>query len=350
MPAPRIAVVGTGWWSANHHVPSLAAAPDVELVALCDPDVERAREVAAQHGGVPVVADLDALLELRPDGVVIATPHTTHHDLAAAALDAGVGVLLEKPMATTAADAFDLLARARRSGAVLSIGYTDQFVEVAARVRRAVQEDIGGLVQVTGEFTSATLSLFAAADAGDEGGDAADTHPQTYGADAGGGQAHTQLTHLLGMICWVTDREIRDVAAFTDHRGRGVDVDDAAALRFAGGGTGVVTSSGMAGTADRERRWVRYVGTHGVVEQDLTAGSATVRLADGARVDLRTPADEDPPRTWLPARRLAALVAGADVLDPAPGWVGAAAAAAVEAVLRSADERAVVAVPQLPAR
>ncbi|WP_164983864.1 Gfo/Idh/MocA family protein [Cellulomonas endophytica] len=348
MRQPRIAVVGTGWWSANHHVPSLASADGAELLALCDPDLDRAREVAARHGDVPVVADLDALLALRPDGVVVATPHTTHHGLAARALDAGVAALVEKPLATTAEDAFDLVARAERSGAHLSVGYTDQYVPVAALVRRAVREDIGELVQVMGEFTSATESLFARAEAADaRGGAPEDTHPGTYGADAGGGQAHTQLTHLLGMVCWVTGREVAEVAAVVDRRGYDVDVDDAAVLRLRGGGTGVVTSSGMAGGQSRERRSVRYLGTRGVVDQDLTAGRATVRRADGALVELRTHEDEDPPRPWLPARRFADVLAGR-ATSPAPGRDGAAAEAAVEAVLRSAAERRFVEVPALP--
>ena len=52
---PRIAVVGTGWWSANHHVPSLAQYDGAELVALCDPRRERAVQLAAQHGVATVV-------------------------------------------------------------------------------------------------------------------------------------------------------------------------------------------------------------------------------------------------------------------------------------------------------
>ena len=100
---PRIGVVGTGWWSANHHVPSLAGYDGADLVALCDPQRDRAEQLAAEHGVPTVVTGLDDLLALRPDGVVVATPHTTHHELAARALDAGVHVLVEKPLTTSAA-------------------------------------------------------------------------------------------------------------------------------------------------------------------------------------------------------------------------------------------------------
>lgn len=363
----RVVVVGTGWWSANHHVPSLAGYDGAELVALCDPQHERAEGLAAEHGVPRVLTDVEQVVELAPDGALVATPHDTHHDIAARLLDAGIAVLVEKPMTTSAGTAFDLVRRAERAGVPLLVGYTDQYTATSALVRRAVQGDIGELVQVMGEFSSSTARLFAEAerdreDAADgrpgeaaaedaaaedtaaEG--AADQHPGTYGAASGGGQAHTQLTHLMGMICWVTGREVREVAAVAVDRGLEVDVDDAAVLRFTGGGTGVVTSTGMAGQAGGERHHVRYLGTLGTVDQDMLADHAVLRRGDGTEVELAGSSGQVP-RTWLPARAFADLLRG-EGPDPAPGRDGAAAAAAVEAVLRSAGTRAFVDVPQLP--
>jgi predicted dehydrogenase len=348
---PRIAVVGTGWWSANHHIPSLAGYDGADLVALCDPQRDRAEQLAREHGVGAVVTDLDDLLELRPDGVVIATPHVTHHELAARALDAGLHVLVEKPMTTSAATAFDLVHRAERAGLHLALGYTDQYAPTASLVRRSVLADIGELVQVMAEFSSATAPLFARAedarDAEDDGADAADQHPGTYAADQGGGQAHTQLTHVMGMVCWVTDRQVAEVAAMVHHRGREVDVDDVAAFRFTGGGTGVATSTGMAGDANGERHHVRYLGTRGTVDQDMLTGEAVLRRGDGTVMSLVPPDGEAQQRTWAPARGFADLIAGR-AANVAPGRPAAAAAAFVESLLESARTRTFVAVPQLP--
>jgi predicted dehydrogenase len=346
---PRIAVVGTGWWSANHHIPSLASYDGADLIALCDPQRERADQLASEHGVPAVVGDLDELLDLRPDGVVIATPHVTHHELAARALDAGVHVLVEKPMTTSAETAFDLVRRAERAGLHLALGYTDQYAPTAALVRRSVLADIGDLVQVMAEFSSATAGLFARAEEGDgdADADAADQHPGTYGADQGGGQAHTQLTHVMGMVCWVTDRQVAEVAAMVDHRGRQVDVDDAAAFRLTGGGTGVVTSTGMAGDSNGERHHVRYLGTRGTVDQDMLTGEAVLRRGDGTVVSLSPPDGEAQERTWAPARGFADLVAGRGP-NLAPGRPAAAAAAFIESLLESARTATFVAVPQLP--
>lgn len=266
----RIVVVGAGWWSANHHVPSLASYDGAELIAVCDRDRDRAQHLAQEYGVAEVLTE------------------------------------------------------------------------------------IGELVQVMGEFSSSTAGLFAKAEggAGDdagpgaEGNDPADQHPGTYAADHGGGQAYTQLTHLLGMLCWVTGRQVTQVAAFAHSRGLQVDVDDAAALRLSGGGTAVVTSTGMGGQAGGERHHVRYLGTRGTVDQDMLGDQATLRRGDGTEVALAggsAPVE----RTWLPARAFADRLRG-EGPDQAPGREGAAAAAAVEAVLQSAQTSTIIEAPQLP--
>src|SRR5690348_813921 len=99
MSGPRIAVVGTGWWSIEHHIPSLLATSDAELVALVDPNAAKLARVAERYGIDRVHLDATELIAAGDlDGVIIATPHATHYDLAAQALDAGLHVLVEKPM------------------------------------------------------------------------------------------------------------------------------------------------------------------------------------------------------------------------------------------------------------
>lgn len=346
MERPRIAVVGTGWWSANHHIPALAGYDGAELVALCDPMESRARALAARHGVPEVFTTIDDVLRGgRVDGVVVATPHATHHGLARAALDAGVHVLVEKTMTTTAADAFDLVAAAEKAQLQLSVGYTYQYSDTASFARETVHEAIGDLVQVVAEFTSGTAGMFAAAEAGDQGGEVDDVHPVTYSASLGGGQAHTQVTHVMGMVCWATGREVAEVAAFTDHQGLEVDVDDVAAFRLAGGGTGVVASTGRGEHGVRHH--VRYIGTEGSVDQDLLAARVVLRRADGSEV-VRTPAAHHPPYpTWAPARSFADLIAGRGP-NHAPARPAAAVVAFIEAMLTAASTGRVTPVAPVP--
>src|SRR5687768_2685597 len=94
----RIGVIGTGWWATFAHLPSLAASPDVELVGVADRDRSKAEQAAARFGAGAAFGDHHELLALKPDGVVIATPHHTHFDLVRDALLAGSDVMVEKPM------------------------------------------------------------------------------------------------------------------------------------------------------------------------------------------------------------------------------------------------------------
>ena len=124
---PRIGVVGTGWWATTAHLPALAGHPGADLVAVCDPLPDRARAAAERFGAPQHFTDVAALLDAGlVDGVVVATPHTSHHSVARAVLDAGVHVLVEKPLTTTATDAWDLVERAEGSGLHLTVGYTYQ--------------------------------------------------------------------------------------------------------------------------------------------------------------------------------------------------------------------------------
>jgi UDP-N-acetyl-2-amino-2-deoxyglucuronate dehydrogenase len=100
----RAAVIGCGDISAVH-LAAIQAMPDVELVAVCDPD-EKARASAEQRWGVAGFADHRELLaSVAPDVVHVCTPHDQHADPVVDALAAGVDVVMEKPVAHTVAEA-----------------------------------------------------------------------------------------------------------------------------------------------------------------------------------------------------------------------------------------------------
>lgn len=332
---PRITVVGTGWWATTRHLPSLASYDGAELMAVCDVRPERARAVAERFGVPVATTDLTSLLASEQvDGVVVATPHTTHYALARAALDAGAHVFVEKPLTTTAAEAWDLVETAEAKGLHLSVGYTYQYTRTAQFVRHAVQERIGSLVCVAAQFSSSTLAFFAGSVDSD---DPSTPHPTTY-ADpqlSGGGQGHTQVTHLMGTVLWATGREVEEVFCYMDDRGCEVDVVDVMAFRFAGGGTGTVTSTGTALGQQPARQRIQYFGTDGLVEQDLLSARAALHRNDGTHVE-RVPDDSEPAYpAEAPARAFADLIAGRGP-NHAPGPDAAATVAFLDAAYRSA--------------
>lgn len=100
---PRIGALGVGW-IGRHRLRGVLDGGAAALVAVADPDAAAAADAAAL-AGARVVRDLDALIDCGLDGLLIATPSALHADQAVAALDRGVAVFCQKPLARTAAEA-----------------------------------------------------------------------------------------------------------------------------------------------------------------------------------------------------------------------------------------------------
>jgi predicted dehydrogenase len=113
--------------TAQSHLPSALALPDVEVAALVDPVEERAAGLARSFGIRPKIAsELGSVLD-DLDGAIIATPNATHRDLAVRCLEGGVNVLVEKPLAVTAAEGEEIAAAATRHGKVAAVGYVTRY-------------------------------------------------------------------------------------------------------------------------------------------------------------------------------------------------------------------------------
>jgi predicted dehydrogenase len=117
----RLGVVGAGRIAQVAHLPAIAKAANTELVAISDPSPVLANGVAARYDVEPFT-DTDRLLGLDLDAVVIATPDRFHHPLGIAALEAGKHVLMEKPLASTSAEARELADVANARGLKLQTG------------------------------------------------------------------------------------------------------------------------------------------------------------------------------------------------------------------------------------
>src|SRR5947209_12199758 len=105
----RVAVVGAGSFG-RHHVRVVGQMPDVELAAVVDPNVEGARK------------SIDDVLG-QIDAAIIATPTVTHESIATRLLEAGIDVLVEKPVAETSQGAERLARLAQKNGRMLQAGH-----------------------------------------------------------------------------------------------------------------------------------------------------------------------------------------------------------------------------------
>lgn len=144
----RVAVIGAGY-VATHHLAALARLDFVEVVGLCDSNRAAAEALAARFKVPRVAADLDELADARPNVVYVLTPPASHAALALRAMDMGCHVLVEKPMADSAADCETMLAKARETGLKLGVNHSDLFDPVLMRALDAARNgDIGDVLSV----------------------------------------------------------------------------------------------------------------------------------------------------------------------------------------------------------
>src|SRR5215218_1594718 len=146
----RVAVVGYGYWGPNLARNALES-QDLELAALCERDHARGAAFSARFPGVPVFTELDDVLgDATIDAVIVATPPRTHHPIVRAALEAGKHVLVEKPLATTGAEARDLIEVARANDRLLMPGHTFVYSPPVNKVKDLIEEGaLGDLYFVT---------------------------------------------------------------------------------------------------------------------------------------------------------------------------------------------------------
>jgi UDP-N-acetylglucosamine 3-dehydrogenase len=140
----KIAVVGAGAMGARH-LKKLTELPGVVVGGLVDPDP--ATDMQATEIGVPRFDDLAALLAAGPlDAVCVATPTPTHHLMVRQAVDAGLHVLVEKPIAATLEEADELIAAAERAGVILAVGHIERHNPVVRELRQLIADGTLGTV------------------------------------------------------------------------------------------------------------------------------------------------------------------------------------------------------------
>ncbi|MBW2242672.1 MAG: Gfo/Idh/MocA family oxidoreductase [Deltaproteobacteria bacterium] len=135
----RLAVVGVGHMGRFHAQKAKALEEEgIELVAVVDREIERARSVATEFG----VAAFDDLSQASSglDAVIVAVPTISHAEVVGEALHAGLDVLVEKPIAATLHEAEQLIAQARKAGRIVQVGHLEWFNaamrKAAERIRR----------------------------------------------------------------------------------------------------------------------------------------------------------------------------------------------------------------------
>jgi predicted dehydrogenase len=259
----RIGFLGAGW-IGRHRMLALARSGLVDPVAVADPDRDAVAAAVGELPGEPLaLRSLDELLDVAPDGVVIATPSALHAQQARAALERGVAVFCQKPLARTAAETETVVAAARRADRLLGVDLSYRHTAAITTIEHVL--DAGSL----GDLYAAELVFHNA-----------------YGPDkawftqrrlAGGGCLIDLGTHLLDLLLRLTGSDSARVeAARLLHRGGAPtrdQVEDFATVQLR-------TSSGV--SARLACSWFLPIGRDCEIEVTLYGNNGSVSLRNVA--------------------------------------------------------------------
>jgi predicted dehydrogenase len=333
----KVAVIGVGMGKA--HAEYYQRCPEAELVALCDRDANRLAEVAGILGVSQTFTDAEELFRLPGlQAVSVALPNFLHAPVTIAALNAGLHVLCEKPLAMNATEAAEMVAAAHRAGRRLMVHFNTRFNETSQLVKQAVDNgELGdiyfaralwhrsrGIPGMGGWFTQKQL--------------------------AGGGALIDIGVHRIDLVLWLMGfPRVRSVSSSTyrhlgqqlAHRqGKEFDVEDLAAgfIRFENGASLTFEISWASQAEKREDMCTHLMGM---------AGGAIIRnLDEGYHMEARLLKDvggalvEAAPMTHLPGLETAqahfvhCIQQGRETM--APGEHGLAVMRVLDAIYESA--------------
>lgn len=238
----RVGVVGTGGLG-THIAGQFASIDGVAIAALADVSDENRRE-AGERFGVPVESryeDYEAMLEEADlDVAQVTTPHTLHAEQVLAALDRGLHVYCEKPLATSLPDAREIRDRVEETGLKLMVGYQRHLDPAFLRGRERWAEGDREPTFVTAEITQPLW----------------DTEKWYLNPDlSGGGQIYATGTHVIDAILWMADEDPASVTASLNLDEGRARMDKHAALTIELE-NGCVISLGISGDTPRVREHV----------------------------------------------------------------------------------------------
>jgi predicted dehydrogenase len=153
-----VGAIGCGYWGPNI-IRNFASCPLTEVAAIHDASSARLEAVGKSYGSAKLLNSLDAFLEMPIQAVAIATPVSTHYSLAARCLEAGMHVMVEKPLAATVPEAVSLVKLAEKQQRVLMVDHTYLFNPAVRRIKELVdQGELGDLQYI--DSVRINLGLF----------------------------------------------------------------------------------------------------------------------------------------------------------------------------------------------
>lgn len=139
MKSIRVGVVGVGHLG-YHHARNYAAMPEADLIGVADIDPEKRSRAADEFCAGKGFSSVDELIDSGVEAASVAVPTSHHHDVAMQLLEAGVDVLVEKPLASTMKEAQAMVAKASEVGRILQVGHIERFNGAVTALFKAIRK------------------------------------------------------------------------------------------------------------------------------------------------------------------------------------------------------------------
>jgi predicted dehydrogenase len=342
MKKARIGIIGAGWWATTAHIPAIKSHPDAELIAIQSRDEAKARQIARDFGVDHACTRVEDLLALPGlDGVIVSTTPNVHHQQARAALEAGMHVLVEKPMTFTVAEAQELVDVAAQKRLQLLISCPWHFTSHGIQARRLIQSGALGEIKMISVLMTNPIDKLL------RGINTTPTHglenvyvepcKGSYNdpAIAGGGQIYCQVSHAAAYLSFLTDLRPAEVFARLDSDGCGNDIYDALTITLENGALVSLASTGATPLCERNYE-VRVFGSRAILQLELWRGTMSLIGFDGHRKDFPPLLENQIYPSQAPALNFVDVILRKHP-NGSPGELGLAAMEVIEAACESAQ-------------
>ena len=263
--ALRAGVIGVGAMG-RHHARLYFQLPDVELIGVADIAEERAISVAQSYG-CQAYLDYTDLLKENLDVVSLAVPTTLHKRVALGAIQRGVNILIEKPIASTLKDADELVEAARQNGVKLMVGHVEHFNPAITKLKELIDNGhLGQIISISakrvGPYQSRITDVGVIVDIG---------------------------THDIEVMSYLYGEKVKEVYALAGSTVHKYEDHAIVTLRFNNGASGVIETNWL---TPHKVRTLTVTGSKGIAEVNYNESS--LRISDrewvrDAKIDKQEP-------------------------------------------------------------
>lgn len=338
----KVGFIGAGWWATSHHMPLLQKLKNVELHSVCCLGKENLDKVMNHFSFQFGTESYEELVQQPIDVLFVCSPHVKHYKHAKAGLEKGLHVLCEKPMTLNAHEARELHELAVKNKVHFIIPYGWNYKPFLQATKKEIDRGLLGKIHsINCRMASPTKDFFSKEGAVPKIYDTGLFKPgmQTWQVkELGGGYAQGQLTHVLGLLFWLTPLVPLEVNARMSSPDSQVDLYNAATVLFQDNVIGCIHGSATLPNDDPFQMDVQIFGETGSLFIRVQDDFSEFRLNDGTIKTIPSEKGEGIYSCEGPVLRLIDLIEGKNVKNDSDSELGALTVDLIDAIYDSASK------------